>query len=142
MSEAHEALDSLLRAVNRELHALIQDVLEQHELPMPAMSVLGQVLKTPGLTISELSRKACMAKSHISLTVQSLVRKGFLEKRADPADQRLARIYPTGMAESKYQETKAAIQLRVARALSAIPDDKVHLLTQGLGALLAALKQH
>lgn len=141
MPERLEELAVLLKDVNRGVFETIHEILRKQGLPPPTMSVIHQVQKAPGTTVSDLARKARLAKSHVSKTVESLAAMGFLEKRPDPEDQRLLRIYPAAKAETHLREMDALIQQRLSAVLSRLSPDQVNAVIEGLGLLKKALDE-
>jgi DNA-binding MarR family transcriptional regulator len=87
-----------------EAHAL-------HELH--AAGELGQL---------ELGRRLRLEKSTVSRLVGSLVAKGWVERRPDPADGRAARLMLTPAGLTAAADLAAARSARFAELLAAIPD--------------------
>lgn len=139
MPDRFEELHRLLREVSRGVFHLARDMLHGQGLPPPSMPVLRMVFHSPGVTISELSRETGMAKSYISKTIESLTTAGILEKRKDPADQRVLRIHPTEAAVVRSREMHAAVDARLAGIIATLPEEKVDALIDGLHMLKAAL---
>lgn len=52
-----------------------------------------------GVIVSELARHTEAAKSHVSNVIDQLVERDCVEKRPDPGDQRLQRLYVTRAAQ-------------------------------------------
>lgn len=141
MAEPHEILADLLQTVNRGIWDNIRGVVHEHRLPVVSMVVMRQIGHEPGITIGELSRRTGVAKSHISNTVESLAQKGLIEKRPDPADQRLVRVFPTEQAEARHRQIHAEIKSQLSEVLASVPPEKVAALIDGLQALKAALEE-
>jgi DNA-binding MarR family transcriptional regulator len=141
MPDRTQDLGTLLKAVNRGVFEVIQDTLHQHGLPAPTMAVMHQVHRAPGTTVSDLARQTHLAKSHVSKTVESLAGMGFLEKRPDPDDQRLLRIYPAEKAKTHFQGMDALINKRMSAVLSSLPPERVDAIIEGLELLKEALEQ-
>lgn len=85
--------------------------------------------------MSELARRACVAKSHVSKTVDLLSERGFLKKWPDPEDRRLQRVYLTPAAEEQLARLRARIRGRLAELVAAIPAEQVQEAIAGLRAL-------
>jgi DNA-binding MarR family transcriptional regulator len=136
-----DALEQLLKSVSRSVFDLARSAMHNRGLPAQTMPVLGHVTKNPGTTVSEIARRTQLAKSHISNTVDSLCEKGFLEKRADPDDQRLVRIYATPRAQGYFRELHESVRRSLSEALSTLPDEKVEAIMDGLQALDSVLEQ-
>lgn len=59
------------------------------------MYLLRHLASAPGLTVSELARKAGLVKSGVSKMIDHAAGQGLVEKRPDPEDQRLLRLFLT-----------------------------------------------
>lgn len=141
MPKTIDILDELLRDVNRGLFGVAKSVIHHHGLSAPGMGVMGHVLKCPGTTVSEMAREMGFAKSHVSKAVESMVEMGFIEKRADPSDQRLARLYPTPKAGKHFETMHAAVHARLSEVISALSEEQVNAVVEGLTILKTALRQ-
>jgi DNA-binding MarR family transcriptional regulator len=141
MAERHEELVELLQAVNRGIYEQIKDVLAKHGLPSASMVVMHHVHKEQGITISELSRRTGLAKSHVSKTIDSLTEQGFIEKRPDPADHRLVRLHTTEQADQHFGQMQGDLRARLSGVVAALPDDKVDAVIQALQVLRGVLAE-
>lgn len=138
----HERLVDLLHDVNRKMAEHVREVFRGQEIPVAFRAVGAVLMSEPGITVSELARRTGMAKSHISNTVEELCRRGWVEKRADPQDQRRLRLYLTPSAtEHRWQRVREAVRERLAELVAEIPDDKAAALIDGLQTLKAALER-
>lgn len=147
MTERHEELLELLQSVNRSTFDIIKDILVRHGLPHAAMAIMHHIRLEEGITLSELARRTSIVKSHVSKTVESLVEQGMVEKRPDPADQRLIRLHSTAKSRSQFgptahQGVHLEVRQRLAGVIANLPDDKLEALTDGLRSLKAILDQH
>ncbi len=134
-------LGELLRDVNRGIFQVTKDVARPHGVPAPGMRVFGHVVSHPGTTVSELARNKGFAKSHISRAVDGMVRAGLIEKRSDPSDQRLTRLYPTEAACEQFEGIKAAWDSKMTEALSVLSQEQMSDVIEGLKILRTALRQ-
>lgn len=141
MAERLEVLEQLFKAVHRGLHEIMKEALRNRGLPVQSMTVISQVLKSPGITISELARSTGMAKSHVSNMVESLSAMGLLEKCQDSSDQRLVHIYATAKAQTEFKQIRESLRKRFSAAVSALPDEKVEAIIDGLRSLRIAFEQ-
>lgn len=139
MADRLETLELLLKGVSQSLFELVRDVMHERGLPAPGMAVLGHVVANPGLTVSELARRARLAKSHVSKTSDSLCELGLLEKRPDPSDQRLVRLYATEKAQEQLREMRSVMRARLAAAAAGLPKEKLDAMIDGLQLFRAAL---
>lgn len=132
-------IGELWRAVNRGLHDRFRQAFRGCGLPFSALILLRTVQQQPGVTIGELARQTGLVKSQVSKTVEQLVGQGFVEKRADPADQRLVRIYLPESGARGMGEMESRAQAALAGVMDAIPEDDLADVVRGLRILLAAL---
>ncbi|HLS89981.1 MAG TPA: MarR family winged helix-turn-helix transcriptional regulator [Limnochordia bacterium] len=88
----------LWRHVNREMRGLLHRAGREFEMPPFSFMLLRHIKEEPGITLSELARRVGAAKSHTSTTIEQLVQEGYVEKRADPSDQRVLRLHATEAA--------------------------------------------
>lgn len=98
MSASINEIAHLWHHVSRQMYELFRTTVQQFDLPSMAYPMLRQIHHEPGITVSELSRRLGTAKSHVSELADLLVREKFIEKRSDPQDQRLLRLYLTSTA--------------------------------------------
>lgn len=139
MGDRLETLEQLLKGVSRSLFEIARDVMHERGIPAPGMAVLGHVVANPGLTVSELARRAHLAKSHVSKTSDSLCELGLLEKRPDPSDQRLVRMYATEKARAQLHELRSAVRARLSAAAAELPEEVLAALVDGLQLFRSAL---
>jgi len=130
----------LWRHVNREMRALLHRVGKEYELPLFSFMLLRQIKEEPGITLSELARSVGAAKSHISTTIEQLVREGYVEKRSDPSDQRILRLHVTEAARRYFADLGDRAQGLWAIVLEEYdgPSEEV---ARFLRSLLAALER-
>jgi DNA-binding MarR family transcriptional regulator len=129
----------LFRQVSREVHERLRHAFRGIDLPPMALFFIKHIDERPGVTVSDLARHCGTVKSHCSKTVDVLVRKGYVEKRADPDDQRLLRVYVTGSGT----ELMAGLETRAlgvwSDVLAGVPEEELADVERGLRTLLGAL---
>lgn len=94
-----EEISRLWRHVHRQMLALLRRAGKEYDLPPFSLILLRHIEEEPGTTLSDLARRVGAAKSHTSTIVDQLVQEGYVEKRSDPADQRLVRLHMTPEAK-------------------------------------------
>src|SRR6188768_2704446 len=84
------AWQAVLRAQNRALRAIEQDLHDQGLIPLSWYDVLLELNGAPGrkLRMQDLAARAVVSRPRVSRIVSELESAGFLERRADPADGR------------------------------------------------------
>lgn len=101
MSTTPLEMAQLWRRISRQMRLLFRSAVEASELPPLSFLLLKHVHEEPGITLSELARNVGVSKSYASTTTEQLVQGGYMEKRSDPSDQRLQRLYVTPDAKRK-----------------------------------------
>ncbi|HHY44434.1 MAG TPA: MarR family transcriptional regulator [Firmicutes bacterium] len=139
-SERAERLFTLLRDVNKAFHDLARTAWHEHALARPAAIVMREVDHHPGTTVSGLSRITGLAKSNVSKAVEALVEKGFVEKRSDPKDQRLIRLYATDEAKAHFHRMLDEVRRRVSAVISGLSDEELDSTIASLEALKKAVQ--
>lgn len=140
-TERAERLLSLLKDVNKALHGLARTAWQEHGLARPAAIVMREVDHHPGTTVSGLSRTTGLAKSNVSRAVEALVEIGFVEKRSDPRDGRLLRLYATHEAKDHFHRILDEVLKRVSAAVSGLSDEELDSIITSLEALKRAVQE-
>jgi len=140
-TERAERLLTLLKDVNKALHDLARTAWHEHGLARPAAIVMREVDHHPGVTVSGLSRITGLAKSNVSKAVETLVEMGFVEKRSDPSDQRLSRLFATDKAKAHFHRMLNEVLKSVSAAISGLPDEQLDLIIESLEALKMAVQE-
>jgi len=135
----HEQLIDLLREVNRDMSKYVKEILNAHDIPVSSMIIARELRNEPGITISELSRRIDMAKSHISNLVRDLEERGWVEKQPDKTDQRILRLYLTPAIGGFLAELRQEIRAAIGELVADIPADRAHSLVEGLEDIKLAL---
>jgi DNA-binding MarR family transcriptional regulator len=141
MEPKTEQLVDLLQAVHKGIFEHIKDVFQESETPATQMMIMHQIAKSEGITVSELSRRLGLAKSHVSKTVDELASGGHVEKRPDPADGRILRLYRTPLARAHFDRMQLRIRAKLSNVVEAMPAEKSDGLIEGLRLLLQTLDQ-
>jgi DNA-binding MarR family transcriptional regulator len=84
--------------------------------------VLGLLYRRPGVSQSELAELLEVERATAGRMIDRLERKGWLTRRADPADRRINRLYLTAEAEG--------VQAEMGLIATAMLDDAMALLTE------------
>jgi MarR family transcriptional regulator, organic hydroperoxide resistance regulator len=90
-----ESLDSLFAQICRLKHARIHTLLETLGLYRGQPSVLQALWEQEGLMHTDLARRLQVQPATITKMLQRMEKAGFVERRPDPDDQRVSRVYLT-----------------------------------------------
>jgi len=140
MPNLHETLIDLFHEISRLLHQNVHSVFQNLPVPPAAWMLAHHIEHHPGLTVSELARRTSIAKSHVSTVLEDLSQRGWIDKRQDPADHRLVRIYPAEQASEHMRRVHADIKHRLTEVVAIIPEDQAARLITDLQYFRNALK--
>jgi DNA-binding MarR family transcriptional regulator len=140
MERQTEQLVDLMQAVHRQLQEHVRPLWESRAIPATQMMVMHQIARDEGITVSEIARRLGLAKSHVSKTVDELATAGYLEKRPDPHDGRILRLYRTAIAAQRFGLLQAQIRERISAVVDLLPPAKAQGLIEGLQLLSEALE--
>jgi DNA-binding MarR family transcriptional regulator len=85
-----------LSGIRRALRKPLEAEVARGELTVPQSAVMRVVVRHSGISLKDLSREVSLAHSTVSGIADRLEKRGMLERRPDPQDGRISRIYPTG----------------------------------------------
>jgi DNA-binding MarR family transcriptional regulator len=125
------AWQAVLRAQNRALRAIEQDLADKGLIPLSWYDVLLELNAAPGrqLRMQDLAARVVLSRTRVSRLVSELERVGYIERVPDPDDGRatLARITPEGRAARRLAAPAylAGIEKHFSRHLTAAQQDAV-----------------
>lgn len=91
--------------------------------------VLRRLDRHPGASQSELAEMLEVEKATAGRLIDRLEENGWVERRADPADRRINRIYMTGKGEQVNNTIRPIARAMVEEALSDLSPDEQEVLT-------------
>lgn len=100
MEHPTESLEVLFAQICRLKHSRVQNLLEALGLYEGQPALLRSLWEEEGLTHTELARRLHVRPATVTKMIQRMEKSGFVEKRPDPADQRLSRVYLTSSGRS------------------------------------------
>ncbi|MCD6302395.1 MAG: winged helix-turn-helix transcriptional regulator [Anaerolineae bacterium] len=86
---------TLFAQIGRMIHHHVRQTLEALGLQRGQPFILAILWSEEGLTQSQLAERVMISPPSISHALQRLTDAGYVERRADPADDRLQRVYLT-----------------------------------------------
>ena len=106
----------ILHRAQKAYARILEPVCRRWELTRNELDVLLFLANNPGLDrAADIVSNRGMAKSHVSLSVSTLERKGLLICRKDPADRRTVHLEPAGDAGEITRAGREAQQAFFAR---------------------------
>lgn len=85
---APEELGVLIKETQAILHQRMDEVLRPLRLSVPQYACLQALHDTPGITGSELARRAFVSRQSMNVLLQGLERRGLIERSDEPGPRR------------------------------------------------------
>ena len=101
-----ESIDFLLAQVCRLHHARAHTLLEELGLYRGQPPMLHALWEQEGLTHGELAGRLHVQPATITKMIQRMEKAGFLDRRSDPEDQRVSRVYLTDAGRAIQAEVR------------------------------------
>jgi DNA-binding MarR family transcriptional regulator len=109
------------------------------ECTMPRFDLLANLEREDGQTLAALSRRMLVTAGNLTGLVDRAERDGVVERRADPNDRRLSRIYLTPRGRELVQSLLPAHAQHVTELLSSLDAGERRELRRLLGKLRESL---
>jgi len=127
-----ESLDQLLAQICRLKHARFQALLESLVLYEGQPSLLRTLWAEEGLTHTELGKRLRVQPATITKMLQRMQKAGFVERRPDPQDERVSRVYLTEAGRAVQADVRGVWHTLEKEAFSDLTDEERALLRQFL----------
>ncbi len=145
--EAPNGGEEPARSVIRQLRVIIR-ALQGHSraveracgISASQLWALWELQRTPGLNVSDLSRRLSVHASTTSNLLDKLEQQGLVERRRPERDQRIVRLYVTETGQELLDRAPAAPQGELNRALEAMPPEELADLDQNLAILVETMQ--
>jgi DNA-binding MarR family transcriptional regulator len=100
------AWQGLLHAYHQVIRKLDWELRQEHDLPLAAYDVLLRLARAPdgALRMTELAERVMLSPSGVTRTIDRLITKGLVERRADPEDGRVALASLTKVGRRQLRE--------------------------------------
>ncbi|WP_018936367.1 MarR family winged helix-turn-helix transcriptional regulator [Thioalkalivibrio sp. ALJ24] len=146
-SEAPTGGEEPSRSVIRQLRVIIR-ALQGHSrsveracgISASQLWALWELQRTPGLNVSDLSRRLSVHASTTSNLLDKLEQQGLIERRRPERDQRIVRLYVTAAGQELLERAPAAPQGELNRALEAMPPEELAELDHNLALLVETMQ--
>ena len=90
-------------------HMAFRSVLQEDGLPPAQAGALRIIIHTPGMSQRELADRLHIQRATVTVMLQKMERAGYVDRRPDPMDQRISRIYPTQAAVQLDEEERRSV---------------------------------
>jgi DNA-binding MarR family transcriptional regulator len=134
----------LAMTLGRRIRERIEGRLREHDISLRHLSALGHLHREPGISYSELARRAHVTTQSMKATLQQLEQCGAVERRTPPGRGHRAELYLTPEGQRLRDTGERAIADANTDLLAALPPashaDFVELLSRALQATVSAPK--
>ncbi|MGX5668523.1 MarR family transcriptional regulator [Rhizobium daejeonense] len=111
------------------------------DIKPPHLDILVNLFRFEGISQQELARKLLVGRSNMSMLLPQMEKRGLLERRPDPKDKRVLRLYLT---EAGRELTSRAMVIQtdiIEKTLSATPIEDCLAMADNMEKLIARLQQ-
>jgi DNA-binding MarR family transcriptional regulator len=112
ISAQAERTERELGAIRRILRKPLEAAEARGGLTAPQTAVMSVIVRHDGISLKDLSREVSLAHSTVSGIADRLEKRGLVERRADPADGRISRIFPTAAVTRFLRDKMPALSRR------------------------------
>ena len=119
-----ESLDRLFSQICRLKHARVHTLYEALGLYRGQPRVLHALWDREGLTHTELSRQLRVQPATITKMIQRMEKAGFVERRPDPDDQRVSRVYLTAAGQAIREDVQQVWRRLEEEAFAGFPEEE------------------
>ena len=133
------SLGFLISDAARLMRTVFDRRVRRLELTRAQWLVLARLHRRPGASQSELADMMEVEKASAGRMIDRLERKGWIERRADPVDRRINRLYLTAEAENISQRMQAVAAQTVGDALRDLSPEQTELLADLMVTVKARL---
>ncbi|WP_029432283.1 MarR family winged helix-turn-helix transcriptional regulator [Blastococcus sp. URHD0036] len=127
----------LLIQAHRSGRRWVDDAVRSHGVTAAQVGVLNRLAEQPGLSGAELARSSLISPQASSLVLETLERRGLVERRPDPAHGRILRNHLTAEGRRLAAASIAAAVAGEAELLAVLDDDERATLRRLLERLVA-----
>lgn len=130
--------DMLLVEVCRLHHERARELLECLGLHRGQPRLLRLLWEHEGLTHTDLAKSLRLRPSTVTKMIQRMERSGFVERRADPKDERVSRVFLTATGRAVKESTLKALRILEGEAFRGFKPEE----HRQLGIMLAKVRDN
>lgn len=121
-----ESLTRMMAKLTRQHQYNSHLLLKDHEVHPGQPPLLFLLSRHEGLRQSELAERLRIKPATVTVMLNRMVKNGLVERRTDPKDQRVSRVYLTDRGWSAVDEVRSALQMSEAHVFEGItPEEKM-----------------
>ncbi len=106
------------------------------DIKPPHLDILVNLYRFEGISQQELARKLLVGRSNMSMLLPQMEKRGLLERRPDPRDKRILRLFLTDGGRSLSEKAMGIQTELIERTLSATPLEECQKLADNMEQLI------
>lgn len=127
-----EELGVLIKETQAVLHQRMDEQLRPLGLNVPQYACLRALHDSPGITSSELARRAFVSRQSMNVLLQGLVQRGLVERSDQPGPRRELAASLTGPAVELLDEAQERVAGIVRRMTDGVEKERLRQVRDGL----------
>jgi DNA-binding MarR family transcriptional regulator len=118
-------LVGLATGISWKIQRIAERALRAHGLTYAQFGVLTAISEQNGRTQRELAERMESDANNVMVICDSLEKKGLAERRADPADRRIRRIFLTPAGKRTYAKAFSMVESLYRPMIEAFPEKEI-----------------
>jgi MarR family transcriptional regulator, organic hydroperoxide resistance regulator len=137
-----EQMERDLAAIQRVLRRPLETQIAANQVTAPQIALMREVVARPGMSLKQLSRALSLAHSTVSGIVDRVEKRGMIDRRPDPVDGRVSRIFPAAAVTQFVRRQIPALARRpLRRALERASTQETEAIASALRRLRELLEK-
>jgi DNA-binding MarR family transcriptional regulator len=128
----------LIMALGQRIRDRVDRDLSTHRISLRHLSALGHLYREPGISYSELARRAHVTPQSMMATLRNLEDRGAVKRTSDPGRGRTATLHVTAEGHRLRKHGRSIIAQAEAELLAQIPPELHQCFTEALSSALRA----
>jgi DNA-binding MarR family transcriptional regulator len=129
----------LIKQLELAIRARLEPIARRFDITGPQYVALSMLQREPGMSSAELARRSYVTAQAANEIVGALERKGLIERRTDPINNRVRRINLTRKGSSALRSCNSEVTKLEQELLLPLGDTRPHALRKSLQSCLDAL---
>lgn len=130
-----------IEILSRLHHMAFRATLREEDLPPAQAGAMRVVIRHPGMSQRELADRLHIQRATATVMLQKMEKAGYIDRRPDPEDQRISRIYPTEQAKAMDAENQKAVDAYFARCFTGVAQEEFDAMEAALEKLGKNLRE-
>ncbi|WP_329044457.1 MarR family transcriptional regulator [Amycolatopsis sp. NBC_01488] len=128
----------LVMALGQRIRDRVDRALRAHRISRRHLSALGHLYREPGISYSELARRAHVTPQSMMATLRNLEDLGAVKRSSDPGRGRTATLHVTAEGHRLREHGQGILAEAEAELLARVPPDLHRCFVEALGRALRA----